>query len=73
MGDLDQVALIEKPRLDYPLLHELADLRAFQGSDPIDVLEILQLRDLFVGNHSPVAHQDEPLDAKLPSHLPQLR
>jgi len=44
-SELDQVALVEQPQLQLPLLDQRADRRVLQRRDPADARHLAQLGD----------------------------
>jgi hypothetical protein len=62
--ELEEVALVEEPHLDAPVLHEPANRARLERRDPRSAVHLLERVDLLLRDHPAVAHQHELPDKR---------
>ena len=73
MQDLEQVDVVEAPRLQPPRADQLLDRGALQRGDPVDAAELAQLVDPRLGDHAAVADDGQALETELRAQALDLR
>mgnify|MGYP000567722867 CR=1 FL=1 len=63
-AEFDQVAFVEQPHLQMPLLDQGADRGALERTDPTDALGLAHLGDDLLRDHAAVAHHHQLPDAE---------
>ena len=69
MRQLEQVAFVEQSHLHLPGWDQFLDRLRTEGCDPVDPVDLTQGVDLLLGDHPPIADQNDALHAKVASHL----
>ena len=72
-ANLHQVLFVEQGHLHRPAVHQLADRRPAQRTDPVHTGRLHFVADACLGPHPPVAHQHHPLKTETVLELADLR
>ena len=65
MRQLEQVAFVEQSHLHLPGWDQFLDRLRTEGCDPVDPVDLTQGVDLLLGDHPPIADQNDALHATL--------